>query len=62
MVMSFDNTTDKDAPVYEAFEAALRMAEQDTKAAMRRFARTFEGNDGPQEPPDDKSPGVTVGQ
>jgi hypothetical protein len=38
--MKFD--TGKDAPEYEAFEAALQIAERETTAAMWRVSQTYQ--------------------
>jgi hypothetical protein len=39
IVMTFDNSGNRDVPEYEAFRAAIEMAERDTKATMLRVAR-----------------------
>jgi hypothetical protein len=38
--MNFD--TGKDVPEYEAFEAALQIAEKETTAAMLRVSQTYQ--------------------
>jgi hypothetical protein len=61
--MSFENDTGKEAPEYEAFEAALQMAVQDTRAAMLRLAKAVEADDDSHRgQSDDKAAPVAGGQ
>lgn len=48
--MTFDTTGGRDVPEYEAFKAAIEMAEKDTKSTMSRVAQVHrETADKPQE-------------
>ena len=42
--MTFEDSS-KDTPEYEAFTAALRIAERETTATMNRVARAYEADD-----------------
>jgi hypothetical protein len=57
--MSFDSSTGSEAPEYEAFEAALEIAERSTKAAMLRVAKAL-GSDEKKHTQSDDSPSAVL--